>query len=109
MADILKGDSVKRYTVANSMREQANLSEIYTQESGTDITFPESKKNVDEIIANSAHSTKESIKYIIKFGVEDGPDGFSMTTRNQFSYDQFTNWRLGETERMAVLSSGRVV
>ena len=54
--------------------------------------IPWSKKNVDEIIANSAHSTKESIKFIIKFGVEDGPDGFSMTTRNQFSYDQFVNW-----------------
>ena len=24
--------------------------------------------------------------------MEDGPDGFSMTTRNQFSYDQFVNW-----------------
>ena len=54
--------------------------------------IPFTKKNVDEIIANSAHSTKESIKFIIKFGVEDGPDGFSMTTRNQFSYEQFANW-----------------
>ncbi len=51
--------------------------------------IPWSKKNVDEIIASSAHSTKESIKLIIKFGMEDGPEGFSMTTRNQFSYEQF--------------------
>ena len=54
--------------------------------------IPFSKKNVDEIIASSAHSTKESIKFIIKFGVEDGPDGFTMSTRNQFSYEQFANW-----------------
>ena len=38
--------------------------------------IPWSTKNVNEIIANSAHSTKESIRYIIKFGSEDSPDGF---------------------------------
>jgi len=46
--------------------------------------IPFSKKNVDEIIASSAHSTKESIRFIIKFAMEDSPDGFQMTTRNQF-------------------------
>ena len=54
--------------------------------------IPFSKKNIDEIIANSAYSTKESIRFIIKFGMEDSPDGFQMTTRNQFSYEQFANW-----------------
>ena len=54
--------------------------------------IPFSKKNVDEIIANSAHSDKWGIKYIVKFGIEDSPDGISMSTRNQFSYDMFTNW-----------------
>ena len=62
------------------------------QELESRIISPLAKKNVDEIIANSAHSDKYGIKYIIKFGMEDGPDGFSMTTRNQFSYDQFANW-----------------
>lgn len=50
------------------------------------------KKNVDEIIANSAHSDKSGIRFTILFGMEDGPDGITMTTRNYFSYDQFANW-----------------
>jgi hypothetical protein len=54
--------------------------------------LPFSKKNVDEIIANSAHSDKDSIKFIIKFGMEDSPDSFQMSTRNQFTYDKFVNW-----------------
>ena len=54
--------------------------------------IPFSKKNVDDRIANSAHTHKFGIKYIIKFGTEDGPDGFTMSTRNQFSYDMFVNW-----------------
>ena len=78
------------------------------QESGRDVLHTlESKKNVNEIIANSAHSTKESIKYIIKFGMEDSPDGFSMTTSNQFSYDQFVNWdweRLKEWQYYPVMT-----
>ncbi len=54
--------------------------------------IPFSKKNVDEIIANSALTDKYGIKYIIKFGLEDSPDSFTMSTRNYFSYDQFVNW-----------------
>jgi len=54
--------------------------------------IPFSKKNVDEIIANSAHTDKFGIIYYVKFGMEDSPDGFTMTTRNRFSYDQFVNW-----------------
>ena len=49
--------------------------------------IPFTKKNVDEIIANSAHTDKWGIKYIVKFGMEDGPDSFTMS--NQFSYDMF--------------------
>jgi hypothetical protein len=41
-------------------------------------------KNVDEIIANSAKSDKDSIKFIIKFGMEDSPDSFQVSTRNIF-------------------------
>ena len=58
--------------------------------------IPFTKKNVDEIIANSAHTDKCGIKYIVKFGMEDAPDGFTMSTRNQFSYDMF----LWEWERL---------
>ena len=54
--------------------------------------IPFTKKNVDEIIANSAHTDKYAIKYVVKFGIEDSPDGFTMSTRNLFSYDMFANW-----------------
>ena len=54
--------------------------------------IPFSKKNVDEIIANSAHTDKFGIKYIIKFGLDDSPDGLTMSSRNQFTYDMFVNW-----------------
>jgi hypothetical protein len=51
--------------------------------------IPWSKKNVDEIIANSAHTDKSGIRYVVKFGSEDSPDSIAMSTRNQFSYDMF--------------------
>jgi len=54
--------------------------------------IPFSRKNVDEIIANSAHSEKDSIKFYVKFGMEDSPDSFQVSTRNIFSYDKFVNW-----------------
>ncbi len=79
------------------MKEQENILKMFLPELESTYYIPFTKKNVNEIIANSAHSTKESIKFIIKFGMEDGPDGFSMTTRNQFSYDQFVN---GDWEKL---------
>lgn len=51
--------------------------------------IPFSKKNVDEIIANSTKTDKYSIKYTVKFGHEDSPDAMAQGTRNQFSYDMF--------------------
>ena len=54
--------------------------------------IPFSKKNVDEIIANSAHSDKDGIRYVVKFGIEDSPDGLVMSTRGQFRYEMFANW-----------------
>ena len=54
--------------------------------------IPFSKKNVDEIIANSARSDKFGIIYYVKFGREDSAEGFQMSTRNQFSYEQFATW-----------------
>lgn len=51
--------------------------------------IPFTKMNVDEIIANSAHSDKSGIKFIVKFSAEDSHDSMIMATRNQFSYDMF--------------------
>ena len=51
--------------------------------------IPFSKKKVDELIANSAKSDKETIKYTIKFDSEDSPIGATAPSRNQFTYDQF--------------------
>ena len=36
--------------------------------------IPFTKKNVDEIIANSAHTDKFGIRYVVKLGYEDSPD-----------------------------------
>ena len=49
--------------------------------------MPFTKKNVDEIIANSAHTDKFGFRYVVKFGLEDSPDAFAMSTRNQFTYE----------------------
>ena len=46
-------------------------------------------KNVDEIIANSAHTEKHSTRYIVKFGHEDSTESIAQSMRNQFSYDMF--------------------
>ena len=54
--------------------------------------IPFSKKNVDEIIANSARSDKTGIKYVVKFGAEDSPDSAGFSMQKSFSYDQFVNW-----------------
>ena len=51
--------------------------------------IPFTKKNVDEIIANSAHTDKFGIRYVVKLGYEDSPDAMVFSTRNQFSYDMF--------------------
>lgn len=51
--------------------------------------IPFSKKNVDEIIANSAHSDKSNIRFIVKFGTEDSTDSIAASSRTQFSYDMF--------------------
>ena len=51
--------------------------------------IPFTKKNVDEIIANSAHTDKYSIKYTVKFGSEDSTDSIVQSARNAYSYDMF--------------------
>ncbi len=58
---------------------------------GTRETFyiPFSKTNVDEIIANSVHSDKTNIRFIVKFGSEDSISAdnmvMNMSMRNHFS------------------------
>ena len=52
-----------------------------------------SKKTVEEIIAKSAPINKNEIVYTIKFASEDCPWGRVMPTRNQFTYEQFANWK----------------
>jgi hypothetical protein len=52
--------------------------------------IPFSKKAVDDIIAKSVHTDKNSIVFTIKFASEDNPYGTKqMPTRNQFTYEQF--------------------
>ena len=51
--------------------------------------IPFTKKNVDEIIANSTKSTNSSIRFVVKWGHEDAVDSISQSMRNQFSYDMF--------------------
>ena len=50
-------------------RTGEHVDNVYT---GTRESYyiPFTKKNVDEIIANSAHSDKDSIRYVVKFGHE---------------------------------------
>ena len=65
-------------------------------------TIPFSKKAVDEIIAKSAHSDKDTIVYTIKFASEDCPWGQRAPTRNQFSYPQFADWKWEDIYKLHV-------
>ena len=55
--------------------------------------LPFSKKLVDDLISKSAHSDEHSIVFTIKFDSEDSPWGQRPATRNQFTYEQFANWK----------------
>ncbi len=58
--------------------------------------IPFTKKKVDEVIAKSVHSDKESIRYVIKFDSAGSPESTAMKTRNYFTYEQFTEWKWDE-------------
>ena len=62
--------------------------------------IPFNKRNVDSIIANSAHSDKDSIRFVVKFGNQDSTDFIVQSMRMQFSYNMFLwDWeRLREWE-----------
>ena len=69
--------------------------------------IPFSKKNVDEIIANSAHSDKSNIRFVVKFGAEDSPDGMQDCQQKPFSYDHVSNWRWDKLYEWQTLAMGR--
>ena len=66
-----------------------NTSIIYFQELENRTYIPFTKKNVDEIIANSAHSDKSPIRFVVKFGQEDSTDFIVQSMRMQFLYDVY--------------------
>jgi hypothetical protein len=45
--------------------------------------IPFTKKNVDEIIANSARTDNSGIRFVVKFASEDSTDSIAASTRNQ--------------------------
>ena len=62
-----------------------------------------------ETKTSTTTSDKSSIKYVIKFGLEDSPEGLTMSSRNQFSYDQFVNWSWEKLHSYQVLACRRSV
>ena len=63
--------------------------------------IPYSKKTVDEIIAKSAPVNKQDIIFTIKFASADCPWGPGPDTRNQFTYEQFANWKWEDIYQLA--------
>jgi hypothetical protein len=56
--------------------------------------IPFNKKTVDDIIAKSAKTDKDTIKFCIKFGSDDSPTGPRMESRDYFTYEQFVwDWK----------------
>ena len=70
------------------MKEQESMLIMSLQELENHTIF-HLQKNVDEIIQNSAHSDKDSIRFVVKFGQEDSTDFIVQSMRNQFTYDMF--------------------
>jgi hypothetical protein len=57
------------------------------------ITKPVLDERTGEHIDNAFAGVRDSYLLIyIKFGMEDSPDSFQVSTRNVFSYDKFVNW-----------------
>ena len=89
--DNWEGVWTKRFTrpVVNQSTGEVSYMELDPGKTQKIYTIPFSKKRVDEIIANSVHSDKDTIIYTIKFASEDSPTGPVMQSRNRFTYDQF--------------------
>ena len=69
-------------------RTGEHVNEIFTGNRQT-YCIPFTRKNVDEIISNSAKSDKNSIRFVVKWAHEDSIDSIAPTMRNQFSYEMF--------------------
>jgi hypothetical protein len=94
VAEHIEGYWVKQFTKPH-FNEQNGEIDYYVLDAGkgqTIYTIPYSKKAVDDIIAKSANTDKDSIVFTIKFGNEDTPWGPHPATRAQFSYEQFSSW-----------------
>jgi hypothetical protein len=93
VAGHIEGVYTKQYTRAriNEKTGEVDYNELDPTMAQKIYYIPYSKKKVDEIIANSANSDKDTIKYTIKFGTQDNPMGQyqQVESRNQFSYEQF--------------------
>jgi hypothetical protein len=55
--------------------------------------MPFSNKAVDDIIAKSAKTDKQTIRFTIKFESEDCAWGYRIPIRSQFTYEQFASWK----------------
>ncbi len=92
--DHMEGLYTKRFLKPHLNQEtgEVDYNELDLTKTQLTYTIPWNKKNVDDIIANSAHTDRESITFTIKFASEDNPSG-RMPTHNNFSYEQFTEWK----------------
>ena len=61
--------------------------------------IPYSKKTVDDIVGKSEPVNKLDIIFTIKFASADSPWGPRPDTRNQFTYEQFANWKWEDVYR----------
>ena len=96
VAEHIEGKYDKQFTKPRIDKQSGEIDyyQLDPTKAQTIYTIPYSKKAVDDIIAKSANTDKDSIVYTIKFSSEDNPYGTrQMPTRNQFTYEQFTwNW-----------------
>ena len=94
VGDHFEGKWVKQFTKPHwdDKTGEIDYYELDTSKPQTIYTIPYSKKAVDDIIAKSAHTDKDSIIFTIKFDSQDCPWGSMPPTRNQFPYEKFSSW-----------------
>jgi hypothetical protein len=101
VAEHIEGRYIKQFVKPhiNQQNGEMEYMELDVGKAQTIYYLPFSKKLVDDIIAKSAHSDKYTIKFTIKFASEDCPWGNRMATRDQFTYEQFANWKWDDIYR----------
>lgn len=96
VAEHIQGKYDKQYTKPHFSQETGEIDyyQLDPTRRQTIHYIPYSKKAVDDIIAKSANTDKDSIVFTIKFASEDNPLGEhkQMATRAQFNYEQFSSW-----------------